>query len=181
MAENELYEVHHGGEKLDLPANKNDPESSCVQHADPQPCYTAPPYSYYPPQPQANQQSFFGPQPQAGHGYVPGYQPLVNQPQATTNFTTTNTTVVMQPCVVGNLRPCNYLVHSIINTFCCCPFLGIIAIIFGFLVDSAYDKGYFAQASSYSDLARKMNIACFIFGIVIYVFGFAMYAHYWSY
>ena len=63
-------------------------------------------------------------------------------------------------------RPKNYLVESILATiFCCLPF-GIAGIVFASRVNSAYDRGDYAEAEQASQDAWKWTKISIILGVV---------------
>uniref|UniRef100_A0A672R1G5 Uncharacterized protein n=1 Tax=Sinocyclocheilus grahami TaxID=75366 RepID=A0A672R1G5_SINGR len=59
-----------------------------------------------------------------------------------------------------------YLVWSIFNTFCCCWPLGIAAIICSCRVNNANSLGDAGKAQESSRIAKNLNIASLVFGLI---------------
>ena len=70
----------------------------------------------------------------------------------------------------GEAPPPNYLVQSILVTFCCCTIGGIIAIVNAAQVNSKWQTGDYAGAQRVSDEAKKWCWISFGVGIVINLF-----------
>ncbi|KAI5608350.1 interferon-induced transmembrane protein 3 [Silurus asotus] len=68
-----------------------------------------------------------------------------------------------------------YLAWSIFNTICCCTPLGIIAIVFSCRTDTANLIGDPTRANAHSRLAKKLNIAALVIGIVFVIIFIAIY------
>ncbi|KAF4073246.1 hypothetical protein AMELA_G00256710 [Ameiurus melas] len=62
-----------------------------------------------------------------------------------------------------------YLGWSICNTLCCCLPIGIVAIVFSIRADTANTIGDSARAHAHSRMAKNMNIAALVFGIIILI------------
>ncbi|KAK3509115.1 hypothetical protein QTP70_020226 [Hemibagrus guttatus] len=62
-----------------------------------------------------------------------------------------------------------YLGWSICNTLCCCLPLGIIAIVFSCRTDTANLIGDTTRAQAHSSLAKKLNIASLVIGILFVI------------
>ncbi|KAF4073250.1 hypothetical protein AMELA_G00256750 [Ameiurus melas] len=62
-----------------------------------------------------------------------------------------------------------YLAWSIFNTICCCTPLGIIAIVFSCRTDTANLIGDTTRANAHSSLAKKLNIAALVIGIIFLI------------
>ncbi|KTF74768.1 hypothetical protein cypCar_00049242 [Cyprinus carpio] len=59
-----------------------------------------------------------------------------------------------------------YLAWSIFNTFCCCLPLGIAAIIYSCRADNANSLGDAGKAQESSRIAKNLNIASLVFGLI---------------
>lgn len=70
-------------------------------------------------------------------------------------------------------KPKNYLVESILVTFCCCLPLGIVGIVYASQVDSKWNFGDHAGAVAAADNAKKFTIIGLAIGLVLnlLVFG----------
>ncbi|KAF4073247.1 hypothetical protein AMELA_G00256720 [Ameiurus melas] len=62
-----------------------------------------------------------------------------------------------------------YLGWSICNTLCCCLPIGIVAIVFSIRADTANSIGDSARAHAHSRMAKNMNIAALVVGIIIFI------------
>ncbi|KAK2816528.1 hypothetical protein Q7C36_022799 [Tachysurus vachellii] len=62
-----------------------------------------------------------------------------------------------------------YLAWSIFNTLCCCLPLGILAIVFSCRTDTANTIGDGAVAMAHSRMARNLNIAALIIGVIFVI------------
>ncbi|KAI4875711.1 hypothetical protein NFI96_005565 [Prochilodus magdalenae] len=62
-----------------------------------------------------------------------------------------------------------YLGWSIFNTLCCCLPLGIVAIVFSCKTDSANTMGDATRAQEHSRLAKNLNIAALVIGIILII------------
>lgn len=83
------------------------------------------------------------------------------------------------PSAYGGARVPNYLVQSILVTFCCCLPFGIVAIIFAAQVNSKLAAGDYAGAVAASNSARKWCWVAFGVGLLIqaliWIFNGAMF------
>lgn len=64
-------------------------------------------------------------------------------------------------------KPKNYLVESILVTFCCCLPLGIAGIVFAAQVDSKWNAGDQAGAIASAANAKKFTLIGFGIGILV--------------
>lgn len=71
-------------------------------------------------------------------------------------------------------KPENYLVQSILVTFCCCLPLGIAGIVFAAQVDSKWNAGDTAGAISSAANAKKFTLIGFGLGLVINLLVFGL-------
>ncbi|KAF4073233.1 hypothetical protein AMELA_G00256680 [Ameiurus melas] len=69
-----------------------------------------------------------------------------------------------------------YLGWSICNTLFCCLPLGIVAIVFSCRADTANSIGDSARAHAHSKMAKNMNIAALVVGIVFLILCIICYA-----
>mmetsp|Transcript_76740 Transcript_76740/g.120891 ORF Transcript_76740/g.120891 Transcript_76740/m.120891 type:complete len:171 (+) Transcript_76740:154-666(+) len=141
------------------------------------------------PQPYPSQQGNFPAQPgdlqhqgpQQPYNAQPGYpgpQPFTGQPmgypQPYPVTQQSSTTVVMQPSPTVILpmtpRPQNWLVLSILTCLFCAWPIGLAAIVFSSMVDSAYDGGDYEGARRNSRIAMWLNIASILCGVGAIVF-----------
>ncbi|KAK2816530.1 hypothetical protein Q7C36_022801 [Tachysurus vachellii] len=75
----------------------------------------------------------------------------------------------------GVVQAPTYLAWSIFNTLCCCLPLGIIAIVFSCRTDTANLIGDTSRANAHSRLAKKLNIAALVIGIVFVIIYIILY------
>ncbi|KAF4073248.1 hypothetical protein AMELA_G00256730 [Ameiurus melas] len=68
-----------------------------------------------------------------------------------------------------------YLAWSICNTLCCCIPIGIIAIVFSCRTDTANTVGDSTRANAHSSMAKKLNIAALVIGIVFFIITIILY------
>ena len=68
----------------------------------------------------------------------------------------------------GN-KPDNYLVWAIVCTLLCCWPIGIVSIVNAAKVDSAWNKGDYAEAQKCSDNAKKFAIISAVCGVVVLI------------
>lgn len=97
---------------------------------------------------------------------LPSNRPQVSQPQVAQDQTivaVTEQTGLVSGVVIIQQKPNDYLIYSLLNTFLCCFFLGIAALIYSSKVDSEYAAGNIQKAIIASQKAKKLNI----FGVVI--------------
>lgn len=66
--------------------------------------------------------------------------------------------------------PDTWIGYSICNMLCCCCPLGVLAIIFSVMTESANNGGNYSQASKYSKVAAWFNITGISFGFFV-IFG----------
>ena len=71
-------------------------------------------------------------------------------------------------------KPKNYLVESILLTFCCCLPLGIVGIVFASQVDSKWNAGDHAGAIAAAENAKKFVLIGLVLGIVVNIVGFGI-------
>ena len=71
-------------------------------------------------------------------------------------------------------KPKNYLIESILITFCCCLPLGIAGIIFAAQVDSKWNVGDHAGAVAAADNAKKFVLIGLVVGLVLNLVGFGI-------
>jgi hypothetical protein len=71
-------------------------------------------------------------------------------------------------------KPKNYLVESILVTFCCCLPLGIVGIVFASQVDSKWNYGDHAGAIAAADNAKKFTLIGFAIGLVLNLLMFGI-------
>ncbi|MCI4394572.1 hypothetical protein PGIGA_G00170460 [Pangasianodon gigas] len=69
-----------------------------------------------------------------------------------------------------------YLVWSIFNTLCCCLPIGIIAIVFSCRTDTANVIGDTTRANEHSRMARNLNIAAMVTGIIFLIIYIVYYS-----
>lgn len=118
-----------------------------------------------------------------------GYQPQYNYPQTTYpqnsgyatapqpsgyqqyNTTSAATVVRTQPSVPKYRapKPSSHIWLSVFTMLCCCFVLGLIAVIVGMEVDSAYNGGDHAKARRKSKQALGLSIAAIAFGVVVHM------------
>ncbi|XP_078282853.1 interferon-induced transmembrane protein 2-like [Rhinoraja longicauda] len=68
----------------------------------------------------------------------------------------------------------SYKCWSIFNMFCCCLPLGILATIYSFQSESATKRGDIAEAEKSSRMAKKLNLAAVVIGIIIMIIVIAL-------
>ena len=66
-------------------------------------------------------------------------------------------------------KPDNYLVWAIVCTLLCCWPIGIVSIVNAAKVDSAWNKGDYAEAQKCSDNAKKFAIISAVCGVVVLI------------
>lgn len=101
---------------------------------------------------------------------------LGSYPQPAQTFQQTST-VIMQPglqTTQANIvplapRPSSYIGLSIFNFLSCNSVLGIVAIIFSCMVDSAYNRGDYEEARRNSNIAKWLNIVSIVLGFILVV------------
>ncbi|KAK2816529.1 hypothetical protein Q7C36_022800 [Tachysurus vachellii] len=69
----------------------------------------------------------------------------------------------------GVVQAPTYLAWSIFNTLCCCLPIGIIAIVFSCRTDTANTIGDSPRANAHSSMAKKLNIAALVIGIIFLI------------
>ncbi|MCJ8748782.1 hypothetical protein PDJAM_G00168790 [Pangasius djambal] len=77
------------------------------------------------------------------------------------------------PTGVSNVP--TYLAWSIFNTLCCCTPIGIIAIVFSCRTDTANLIGDTTRANAHSRLAKNLNIAALVVGIIFLIIFISFY------
>ncbi|TSP36124.1 Interferon-induced transmembrane protein 2 [Bagarius yarrelli] len=75
----------------------------------------------------------------------------------------------------GGTNAPTYLFWSIFNTLCCCLPIGIIAIVFSCRTDTANTVGDSTRANAHSSVAKKLNIAAMVIGIIFVVIYIILY------
>jgi len=71
-------------------------------------------------------------------------------------------------------KPKNYLVESILVTFCCCLPLGIAGIVFAAQVDSKWNAGDQAGAIESANNAKKFTLIGFGIGLILNLLIFGL-------
>ncbi|XP_078360212.1 transmembrane protein 233-like [Oculina patagonica] len=71
--------------------------------------------------------------------------------------------------VPANPRPQNYMCFSICTCLCCVWPIGLAAIVFSSMVDSSYDAGDFDGALRNANIAKWLNVASIVCGIVLII------------
>ncbi|KAK3509116.1 hypothetical protein QTP70_020227 [Hemibagrus guttatus] len=69
-----------------------------------------------------------------------------------------------------------YLGWSIFNTLCCCLPLGILAIVFSCRTETANTVGDSAVANAHSTMAKNLNIAALVIGIILLIILIILYS-----
>ncbi|XP_073238391.1 transmembrane protein 233-like [Porites lutea] len=81
----------------------------------------------------------------------------------------------LQPVQIQPPRPQNYEhLTSVTLLFCCFP-ISVVAMVFSCMVDKAYDAGDYERARRLSATTRRLNIASFTCGFIIFVGGIIWY------
>jgi uncharacterized membrane protein len=71
---------------------------------------------------------------------------------------------------VMDKSPDDYLFCSIFNTFCCCLFLGIAALIYSIKTRQANEHGQRDHAQQFSKKAKRFNTIAFAVGLILLIF-----------
>ena len=64
-------------------------------------------------------------------------------------------------------KPKSYLLHSILNTVCCCLCIGVAATVFSVKTIEANKYETYQEAAKFSKKALRLNVAAFLIGIFI--------------
>ncbi|KAK2816531.1 hypothetical protein Q7C36_022802 [Tachysurus vachellii] len=82
----------------------------------------------------------------------------------------------------AGMKAPTYLAWSIFNAVCCCTPLGIIAVVYSCRTDTANLIGDTTRAKASSSLAKKLNIAALVIGIVFIIVSIvaAVIMHQWA-
>ncbi|KAL9985192.1 hypothetical protein ACROYT_G007562 [Oculina patagonica] len=146
----------------------------------PQPGYPAQPGTKaqpgYPAQPGNQPQPGYPAQPGQQPGYPPqygypppqqpGYPPQVQQSTTVVNMGMPATQTIILP---ANPRPQNYIGLSICTCLCCAWPIGLAALVFSCMVDSSYDSGDYDGALRNSNIAKWLNLASLLCGIILII------------
>uniref|UniRef100_A0A7S3XPY1 PDZ domain-containing protein n=1 Tax=Heterosigma akashiwo TaxID=2829 RepID=A0A7S3XPY1_HETAK len=90
-------------------------------------------------------------------------------PQASNLAGSTVQHAYAQTSRVKTYKPNDWMVHSIIATFCCCCPLGMVAWCYSCRVDVAYTSGKYDDAQYNSDCAKTWNAAAMWLGVILWV------------
>ncbi|XP_078360224.1 uncharacterized protein LOC144644577 isoform X4 [Oculina patagonica] len=144
----------------------------------PQPGYPA--QSGY--QPQPGYPAHPGQQPPPGYppqyGYPSPQQPVyppqpIQQVQQSSTVVNVGMPATQTIVVPANPRPKNYIGLSICTCLFCTWPIGLAAIVFSCMVDSAYDAGDYSGALRNSNIAKWLNVVSIIGGIVLIIVIYA--------
>ncbi|GCC31280.1 hypothetical protein chiPu_0009737 [Chiloscyllium punctatum] len=63
----------------------------------------------------------------------------------------------------------SYKYWSIFSLFCCCLPIGVLATIYSFQSENAGNAGNFTEAQKSSNIAKYLNIAALVIGLIIII------------
>ncbi|PFX29889.1 Tumor suppressor candidate 5-like [Stylophora pistillata] len=136
----------------------------------------------YPPQPGSSAQPGYPPQsgfaPQPGYPSQPGYPPqsghapphvpqTVQQVQQSSTVINVGVPATQTVVLTPSPHPPNYLFLSVFTCLCCVWPLGLAAIVYSCMVDSSYGAGDYAASVRNSNIAKWLNVASILCGIII--------------
>ncbi|XP_013384417.1 tumor suppressor candidate 5 homolog [Lingula anatina] len=118
--------------------------------------------------PQYGQQppGYYGQQPPPGQQPPGAYYGQQQPPYAVTSQPVSTNMIITQ---VPDPKPPDYLILSIFVLLCCNLLLGLIALVFSILSQSAYGSGDSESARTHGKVALGLNIAGIVISVVIVV------------